>query len=305
MNKLYFSQQHIYTQLGHTVDIKDTPHYRFLETGKEKIYKDYLRNSWEFYKPGFSEEDIDKRMQYFKDLVEDIKVNGVKKPIECFIRPNGDELVHDGNHRAVIATYLNIPLPKKEIPFKEVLKIRVNVPGSFYGSKRKGMPYQSIYSPEGKIILEGRRSDILERFNLIKEEDTRDKDIIDIGCNYGNTLMLCNNARSLTGVDVDAEILTSAVRLAVFYAKRIHYLHFDVNRELNIDAVDTAFIFSVDAHLKELAGLIYFIKNKVKNVVYFETHESREMPEVIRNLFDNIELLGVLPGNRKFYRCTK
>ena len=42
------------------------------------------------------------------ELLEDIRLNGIREPIEIRVREDGSEIVWDGLHRLVIAVELNL-----------------------------------------------------------------------------------------------------------------------------------------------------------------------------------------------------
>lgn len=303
MADLYFSQQHLHTQMGPSVPIHKTPHFLFMN-GKRDQYRDYLRRSWKSYRPHFSESDIEQQVKRFDDLIADVKRNGIKRPIMTFTRPNGDLMIYDGNHRSAIGKALGIEIPADEISLVQAIRNRVDV-GSFYGTKHRGMPYQTIYAPDGTPVVEGRRDDLITRNDLISQSDVTGKTVVDVGCNYGNALLLLRDARRRIGIDVDEKILTAAVRMAVIFNQEITFKAQDMSvPNPDLPECDTAFVFSVDAHLNALDGLVEFIKEKVRTVVYFETHEGRGMP-LPPSLFRNVEQIGVLPGERKLLRCTK
>jgi len=308
--QLYFSQQHIYTQLGHTVRMEDTPHYDFLvKDGKSTMYEDYLRTSWKYYFPKKTNVDIEnmilKQIEKFKKLATDIKKNGIIEPIQVFRRLNKDLMVYDGNHRSVIGLYYGIKIPTKMMDLKEVLTLRTRIPSIFYGSLNKGVPYQSIYSPDGIELLHGRRNDLLLRSLYIDKKDIKGKVVLDLGCNYGNSLFLLSGAKRMIGIDVSSRILTSAVRLAVIFKKKVEFMVHDLNRlDILLPEVDTAFMFSLDAHLKGIGGITRIIELYLKKVLYFETHEHGEIPIEIERLFKKCEFL-LEYSDRKLYRLEK
>jgi len=309
--KLYFSQQNIRTQyLGINLLLEDTPHYDFVKNNGESLrYVDYLKESWKYYYPNKSREEAEKmiseKIKSFKGLIYDIKVNGIRNPIIVFKNLNNKTMIFDGNHRASIALYLGLEIPLQYISLKEAVRRRTKNPNIFYGSKNKGIPYQSIYTPNGILVLEGRRTDLVKRREMIDIEDIRNKVVLDIGCNYGNSLLLMDCAKQRIGIDKEADILTSAVRIATIFEQEIDFRQFNLNQiYTELEPVDTALIFSVDAHLQTLDGLIDIIKNKVKGIVYYETHEGYKIPDEICSLFNKIELRGKL-GSRKLYKCIK
>lgn len=309
--KLYFSQQNINTQyLGIDLLLENTPHYDFVkQDGNSKRYIEYLKKSWKYYYPNRSkkriEEMISEKVKSFRKLIEDIKENGIKEPVVVFTNLDGQVMIFDGNHRASVGLYYNIDIPMETISLREAIRRRTENPNIFYGSKNKGIPYQSIYTPGSILVLEGRRNDIVDRRNMIDIEDITGKTILDMGCNYGNSLLLMGNAKKRIGIDKEADILTSAIRVATIFRQKIDFRRFDLNKiYTRLEKVDTALIFSVNAHLDTLSGLVSIIKNKVRYVVYFETHEGHEIPDEIKCLFSKIELKGKL-GSRKFYKCIK
>jgi hypothetical protein len=46
------------------------------------------------------------------------------------------------------------------------------------------------------------------------------------------------------------------------------------------------------------------IKNNVSDVVYFETHQNRNIPIEIKEIFNEVEFISSTSDNRHLYRCN-
>jgi 2-polyprenyl-3-methyl-5-hydroxy-6-metoxy-1,4-benzoquinol methylase len=309
----YFGQQHIGTtemfdQLSasnwyHTVNIKDSPHHQFV-SGNTEVYEKYLRNSWAYYKK--SEKKIPQKIKNFKSLISEITKNrGNSSPIEIVERFDGKNIVHHGNHRMSICLYHNIEPNIRKIELDEYIKNLVVIDDEFYGTKHRGMPYQSIFY-QGKRIIEGRRQDIEMRSLMIDKRDLLGKSVIDLGCNLGMSLLpiFDNGVTEALGIEINEKIITCAIRLNVLFGLPIRYKCHDLSQLLNIDRkYHTGFVFSIDQHVKNNRMLAKNIKNLVSDVVYFETHQKENIPEEISEIFDQIDYISETYNNRQLYRC--
>lgn len=265
----YFGQHrwstwHLFGEPWHTVH--DSPHYNYL-IGRGG-FSDYLLASW-----GTSD-GIERHLRRFDRLLNDIRLNGVREPIQVVTRFNGDKLIVDGNHRYAIARYLDIPCPEVEVPIKDYIAATVSNPELRFGSA-SGKPYQSVHY-KGKRIVKGRRDDLLERHKMLG--DLKGKRVFDFGCNLGAASILAHESgATVEGFDVP-KLMTSAVRLAVL-------MGYDIRYKEPSGHYDAAFLFSVHAHTD--------IPEIDADTIYLETHEDAKVPRWFKG-----EVIGMV-GRRK------
>jgi len=310
----YFGQQHATTisffdQLSndgwyHTVSMHDSPHYQFV-SGNVELYKQYLENSWNFY--NISKDKIPDKINQFQALIQEMTRNNINiPPIKVVERFDGKKIIYDGNHRVSIHLFYDAQIKIDQIDLKDYVFQIVKVDDAFYGTKNGGIPYQSI-NFQGHAILKGRRNDIEERMSLIKGEDLIGKSVVDFGCNLGMSLLPVFD-RGITdalGIEVNKKIITGAIRLNVLFALPIRYLCHDLSLPLYLNKkYHTGFVFSVDQHVKNNAMLANNIKNNVSDVVYFETHQNRNIPIEIKEIFNEVEFISSTSDNRHLYRCN-
>lgn len=297
MDNLLFGQQNLHNikYFGEnytTIPIKKFPHYKFLE-GNINEYERYLKIAWDG-----KERPINKKINEFINLKKSIENKNILIPILISKRYDKEKVIIHGNHRASIAEYFGIDIECKYVNFFnffDISKLR-------YGLNNSKRPYQSIFY-HNNLLIEGRRKDILDRFNYIDIRDIKDKIVIDIGCNLGANCILMNRYTEKTiGIDINQQLLNQSIKLALYFNESIDYRLCDFSKIE--EKVDTCFLFSVDKHINNDKKIAKFIDNKVKNIVYFETHENSIFPKKIRNCFSHYKLLRIYQG-RKLYRCEK
>lgn len=315
-NLLYFGQQHIGTidffgEDYHTIHIKDFPHLEVLY-GKSGRYLKFLNHSWKQNLPKFNSQiNRKKKLNDFKLLYKEIQNNGFyffensKDNVRICRRFDGKEIIIGGNHRAVIAYYLNLDLPCDRLSIEEYInKILKNEIDKF-GTK-KNIPYQTIII-NGEEIVKGRRNDISERLDYVDSSDIVNKTLIDFGCNTGiNCLLFIEKGGEFAkGIEISPRLATTAIKLNTLLGYNCYYEIKNLSKVINFKTkYDTGFIFSVDKHVKNNKNLAINILNSVKKTAYFETHDNSEMPKEIKNIFKSVNYLGkTFKGKRKIYKC--
>ncbi|WP_416149887.1 methyltransferase domain-containing protein [Salipaludibacillus sp. HK11] len=309
---LYFGQQHVGTvnlfgENYHTVPLTETPHYQLL-LGKEDIYEDYLKQSWRIKRP--KSNTVTKRLKKinsFKSLLNDIKFDGLKKPIQICRRMDGKQIILDGNHRASICLYLEKSVRATEVSMKQHIKKIIKIPDERWGTARNNKPYQSIII-DNKEIVNGRRDlkDLLSRFSLINPKDIENKNILDVGCNYGGNCFLTaeKGAKKVVGIDFSKNLITRAIRINTMLAQNCFFKNADFSKPNQLGDFDTLFVFSVDRHINNNKALADNILLNTSKIVYFETHSNRFIPNEVKEIFSKVTFLGKTGNSkRKFYRC--
>jgi hypothetical protein len=282
---MIFGQQHatsaswfqeLYGQT-HTIPVEDFPHTRAL-AGDHNAYLDYLRVSWDYY--GLENTEQTRRARLERLLSTPLG------PVKVVTRLDGRKMVVDGNHRAAAAYAQGVQPELVEVTQEKWLQATVANPKERYGTK-PGKPYQSVFYA-GREWVEGRRRDTLTRHETIGESG-----VLDLGCNIGAATILAGGH----GVDASPRMVTSAWRLAAFFASPATFQVADLNTE-SFEA-DTVFCFAVAAHLTNLDALRQTLSNA--KVVYFEENAGpAQFPKVV-DLFSHVE---ELPGERRLYRCV-
>lgn len=286
------------------VNMLESPHYYFLKDNVE-FYKMYLLSSW----PEKRHDYINEKILTYRSLLTDIHRNGLQHPIEFYTRYNGDKVIIHGNHRFSILKFLDLDIDKslKEVSINDY--ILLILPKSLkFGLNNGTVPYQSIYYKDN-LIIEGRRNDIIERHNLIKDY-VEGKTVIDFGCNIGMSsfLALWSGANNVFGIDVYKSFVNSAIRMGVaFNCESSSFAVYDLSLPLKLpNTYDVGFCFSVDKHIKNNNQLSENISKHVNEKLFFETHEYSEIPKEIVSKFNNIEFIDTtFSGKRKLYVLEK
>lgn len=337
LKKLLFGDQHWGTQQFfidkygqyHTIPLDKFPHYIFLrdnlkEPYTDHIYAQYLKSSWD-YKFG-NKITKDDRIRKIKEFIsfyrflERLKIAENKKiieePISVTVRPDGKFIILDGNHRASIALKLGLDIMADCIHPKDYLEKMASVALSyeFRGLAGFKTSNQDFLKEELELIT-GRRADILKRFEMIKKEDVLRRSILDLDCNLGANVFVAAKlgAQTVIGVDSYHRLITAAIQLNSYFALPCKFIMHDLNTELPVGPVDTAFCFSIDKH-KNKTQLVETILKKTKKTLYFEGSEETNQEDyrylLNSNYFSSIELLGYLQQamdssklNRPFFRC--
>lgn len=323
-NKQYFD-----TELGQhkTVRLADLPHYDFVQSVPQDIKPDckygrYLQASWRHrYRDKSAQPSIQARMERFADLYSKTckrLASGKEifpEPVVVCKRPDGKLLLVDGNHRASIGLALNKPVRLYHYTPEKYIEHISAVPEIFYGSARLGMPYQSIYDGD-KLLVEGRRSDIKERIDMIDPADLRGKSLLELGCNIGANCFCAIQvgATSAVGIDVPG-LIDVALRLNCYFNYNCRFEALDLNDPLTgIEPADVMFCFSVYKHINNKKALIDTIMNKTKKILFFEGHGNTTLEDyqdlLNKDNFKSIELIGHTRNgihskkrNRPLFRC--
>lgn len=317
---MIFFQQHYHTieffkknyPVWNEIKITDTPHYIFCK-GNEYLYKDYLHNSWKNPRLRKSIDDIDEKITIFRELKRSILREGCIEPIEVAFDEFGRELIIHGNHRASICTLLNIPFKKKVTNIKDkILQLCMNE-DERYGTGIYDVPYQPVINHENKVILDGRRNDLIKRHEIIMDwVSLKDKIVMDLGCNTGSSGILCLNsgAKKIYNIDISERLLSSAIKLAVLFNKSdVDFLQCNLSEErFMLDCkADIAFCFSIHSHVNNnkllTENMNYNLKENAKLI--FETHKKGErIPAEILEKFRILDFNENLK-NRDLYLLEK
>lgn len=288
--------------------VADTPHYKFARSilkngrlgasGEEELYRNYLQASWNG-KNGDIEDRINKFVDHLKIFVSS---RSTSAPLLTTFLGDKDLYAVDGNHRLAFSLAAERNLEVKIAPFYKALKI-FNPMKEYYGQGNKGKPYQSIYFNK-RMVVTGRRVDLIERLNLIPSEAINGKEILDIASNFGMSSIIANihGANKCTGIERSDELVNFSNKMSILHEqeKSVHFLQHDIDHpEKPISGIyDTAFAFSIYSHLKNKNNLFEIIEKNVKKYVVFETHPNAKIedyPELFEsNRFKSCDFLGNL-----------
>lgn len=288
--------------------VADTPHYKFARSilengrqaasGEEELYRNYLQASW-----AGTNGDIEDRINKFVNHLETfVSSQSTSAPLLTTFLGENDLYAIDGNHRLAFSLAAKRNLDVKIAPFYKALKI-FNPMKEYYGQGNKGKPYQSIYFDK-RMVVTGRRVDLIERLNLIPSEAINGKSVLDIASNFGMSSIIANihGAKKCTGIERSEELVNFSNKMSILHEreKSVHFLKHDIDHpEKPIsDIYDTAFAFSIYSHLKNKNNLFEIIEKNIRKFVIFETHPNAKIedyPELFEsNKFKSCELLGNL-----------
>lgn len=327
---LLFGQQHVTTvayfedRVGssHTVPISKSPHAAFAagsDIGSMAQYDEYLRCSWEYYDTRDNTADArQEQLERFADFRARVEGGLPIEPVRIYERPDGRRVILDGNHRSSIALALGLDLPAVLVPADRALAEIVANPNEFYGSERGQLPYQTI-SRDGKVIVPGRRPDLMRRMEMIGQHgDLRGASVLELGCNIGSNCYLAveGGAESALGLELSPRITTAAIRLNNFFARPCRFEVHDLTDVYASDMrYDVVFCFSVVAHLPSTAAIVETIRSCTDRVLYFEGHSRSDRNDYsyILNdrMFSEVDLVGYCQSgfddpslDRPLYRCA-
>lgn len=330
IGELYFGQlnvrhQHFFDGLysQHTrIRVRHLPHYIFWRDGEDKspersLYMNYLKHSWQYYYPRDNTEK--RRMTKIRDytkLRRDIEKQGVKVPTKIVTAPDGARIIVSGHHRASIAYHLGIDLPYVPVSINNFIRKATRNKAEFYGTKRAGIPYQSIFYKDEEL-LEGRRRDVLKRFSKMDLGDIRGKTVLDAGSNIAINAMLAyhHGASTVVAAEFSPAIGSSALRLSTLFGAEITMLTQDLGALIEKPPVyDTVFCFSLYAHVKSKENLEKNLAALTGSTLYFEGHQrtsEADYQHIFRH-FKTAELLGYNEDGvhskavtRPFFKCSK
>lgn len=272
------------------VRVERFPHYRCL-AGEADVFRDYLRASWG------TDTGVDEHVAAFMAFAEQCRRDGAISggPVTLLARGE-DLLVIDGNHRAAIAAFHDLPLPYTMIGLAEYAEMRVQATGSRFGSLH-GVPCHDIYHG-GRLLVQGHR-DVLDRRALIDRADMQGRRVLDMGCNLGaDSLYAHEMGATVEGWDHEPSLVTSALRLAVAFGYGIMFRVADVSSPPRGEW-DTGFCFSVHEHADVRQAM------QQCRVVYMETHRNSPPPTRLTDGW-SVELRGRTDrGRRRLYRLER
>jgi len=259
------------------------------------------------------------RIARFRQTAASIKKDGVvtagSSPITVFQSMTGNWLVHDGHHRSAIACAIGLDsVPVSVIPREHVLKHFARIPDLVYGSgyKGEGNPYQAFYYGD-QLVLAGVRFDVRTRHELIGQHvDFTGRSLVDFGSNYGNAsfLALQDGAVDAHLVELEPSLLAASIHLGLFSeARGAHYHLHDLRTYCDaVPVCDIGYCFSVTSHVHHLAELGRMMRDKVREVLLYESHQRAQIEPEIAALFAKVSEIGRLPGPagvRILYKCSK
>lgn len=299
----------------HRSDIKisDTPHFQFasgiesgdqeLESRGEAYYRDYLCASW-----GPKHESLfDKRVVQFRETLAYFKQYGIESPVILTRLPTDSQpYVADGNHRVSMALALNKKIDAYLWP-ADLVFLKFSKNKGFYGTNNS-MPYQTL-TLNGVDVVQGRRSDLRSRLEMLPKDIIQNRSILDVACNVGMSLLFSRSigASKCLGLELSQDMVDIAARFAMFSGERtaIQYRQFDIDNdhlEKNC-VVDTAFMFSIHNHLKHPEQLLQIAECNVRKHVVFEGHPDTNLQDyssfLNSGIFKRVTELGRLHTSRK------
>ena len=320
------SAQYYRDTIGHVpIRIATAPHAHFAknilalaDTGGEDAYRP--RASWSAI-PANRAGNIDGKVEAFRALIA--------------LHQKGQAVRLSRSHRYRAMTSLTSstgtigpPLPgqnqhlwRRSVPF-DLVFARYLAPPEYYGAGHKGRPYQTIYF-KGRPSITGRRTDILERVELIPRHVLANASVLDVGSNFGMNALAAawGGAASVLGLEQSHKLANTATRLSVLNGlyPRVTFRQYDVDTD-SLDAAaqfDTGFMFSVFQHLRDPGRLLQIADKHIRKFVAFEGHpgttHSRYTSFLDSGLFTTVTLIGyldhsasnTLTGRRPLWLCEK
>ena len=316
---LFFGQQHTFTieyfqkkfaTAWTRIPITESPHYLFV-AGDEQPYRDYLSQSWRyFYGNDIPSDKIEEKVTEFRNLIVNIKQAGaISQPLKLYWAADGDMMIADGNHRASIAAFLGFKCPVHIKKTEQQVKNIIAIPDETYGSSVMETPYQTIYHGR-QILLKGRRDDLITRFDAINNVfPLKGKSLLDFGANYGMSSYLAlrlGGVRTAHLVEASRDITQAAIRLSVVLNNPDKtFTVGDLRNDLSefLPVCDVGFCFSISFHVGDIDNLANMLRSNVKEAVFYETHEGRDLEPQIAKKFTKHRKLCEL-GRRQLFMLS-
>lgn len=288
----------------HAVSIDEFPQSRFLARD-ENGFDEYMVLSWPYYGRSSRPDERQAHAEWYREYVRNMWKSRSDiadvEPVPVAEHPDGRLIVIDGNHRVAAAHHHELGLPITVTSTERWLRQITLNRGEFYGSKHRGMPYQSVML-DGVELLQGRRADMASRHELLDPADLADKRVLDVGCNLGaQTFLAAETAAEAVGIDVSEKIVTSALRLGAFLDSPARFQVADAT-SADLGRFDTMLLFSVSAHAGT-AGLVGTIQRAKPSVVYVEAHDGWTWAShrELHSAFVSVE--AITGGDRDIWRC--
>lgn len=298
----------------HSIPVVEFPQYRTL-AGDRDAYHEYCDLSW----PWYGRSNTEALRKQHDDWIHAQAAAGQIDPTPVPVIERGELLVDcapsrlvivDGNHRAALAAYLGRPLVVDVGPPNPWIERTVKNTGEFYGTKHRGIPYQTV-TIDGYVVVVGRRTDLVERHESMNPDDIVGKHVVDVGCNIGAASFLAAEAgaASVFGFDVSEKIITAALRLGAFSGLPVEFATRNAavpfTRDLLDRPCDTMFLFSVAAHIGDVTHLVRLIDAYRPSVVYVEGHDGWTWETHHRPLHPLVESVEEIVGpERTMWRCV-
>ena len=311
----------------HPEEVEQFPETWFAVRVDQFPQTEYLRDNKEYYEKYFKirhqnemdDEKLQNQINHLKEKFDSLissieEEKEITTPIDLVESYDGNLLVAEGNHRTIIGIEKGINIPAKIIPTDLYIKTLVERSNQWdHANGTKASPYQPIYY-QNKLITEGFRTDLLERWNNIDLNDVRSKRVVEFGSNLGSDLFLAKEygATKTLGLEKDWSVVWASVCVAHALGLECPSYFVDLSKPFDYkgQTFDTGFCFSIDAWVKNNEALADNIDRSGISVLYFEQHSPRhQIPLEIEQLFitkdhiaDTIDAENVV---RKMYRLTR
>lgn len=265
--------------------VRETPYYSFL-LNQLNVYG----NVWGYIK---SKKDILDRCEKYRMLFHDVKRNGLRNPVNVFLKDDGTFLSLDGQHRASIMNALGYKYIRAFVGAENLKWIKDSDQIRGYSSRfesflniidpsNSGIIYQRIEHPFFDDYKVGRDSRA-RFFNLLNNVSFDDK-ILDIGCHIGYLPRSFSGIGIKTdGVDLKPESIRAAMFLKGIYKTRAEFFNDDAIDFLrkNENKYSVVFLLSIIHHMEKHGGLEYLKKlfSLTPKKVFIEVINSNEKKE--------------------------
>lgn len=240
----------------------------------------------------------------------------LNEPFQAARREDGRWVLLEQTGRACVALALGYDVQVVALDAADWLGRAAENPGEYFGSSRGNIPYHSVYNRK-TLMVQGLRTDLYQRQELIADADVCGKRVLDFGSNIGmNCLIACERgAIQAQGLEYSENLVRSATRLNSWLNHPCAFRAVNLNHPVDdLGQFDTAFFFALLGHLQHGEGVLQTIVSTGVKVVYFESHcdvqPQGDMAGFLgHDIFHNVTLIGHTSDNndtgmatRKFYR---
>ncbi|OPY84523.1 MAG: hypothetical protein A4E72_02197 [Syntrophus sp. PtaU1.Bin208] len=280
------------------IRVPDTPHYRLAQALAGGVSSE-IEAGVAFYKAYLDAASrttdsapLEPSVEEFQKELKNISERPLKSPpvVVTQILPDGELFVVDGNSRIAAALALGREIPIELWPF-DLAFMKFSPFKEFYGTRHNNRPYQSIYFQQ-QIAVPGRRQDTAERLSLIPGEVLSGAQVLDVASNFGMSSILARSfgAVSVLGLEISGSMVDLASRFSMLEGvyPDVQFRRFNIDRDFlgDEERFDTAFMFSIFAHLSNPAHLTRIAERNIRKYVVFEAHPGGTY-EAYKSFFDS------------------
>ncbi len=195
-------------------------------------------------------------------------------------------------------------------------KLKNATSGNLLPTDVKRNDWFNQYHDMPELGITGTRK-INDRISLYDQEDFKNSDVIDLGCNMGQMSFQAEKwgASSVIGVEYDSTAIANAKEIKEKLGSNVNFVLDDLDSNFfwnSIPSIDVVMFLAVidTIELENRYGILSKACSKTKKVMYFEGHGKQPTSKYLKDIvnytdFSQIIFKGFTPTKRPFFRCTR